>query len=232
MTDTSLVRWRGGDIVAAGVDRVVSRRWEGARRAADATTGTRDERVAQLKRAFSRELGTMGAAAGAAAAAPVVETAASLSTAAAELGWFTVRASDLILAIAAVHGHTEPSVEERRAWVLSILAFGDSAAAAFTRLAGEAGKGLGAKATARVPREVLLKMNRSFGRTIVTKYGKRRGAIALGRALPLGIGAVIGGSANYALARTIARQADSFFALLPPAVPEAPGSAITGPGPW
>lgn len=47
-------------------------------------------RVTQLKRAFSRELGTVGAAAGAAAAAPVVGTAASLGTAAAELGWFTL----------------------------------------------------------------------------------------------------------------------------------------------
>lgn len=221
MADTSLVRWRPGEIVVAGVDRVVTQRWEGALRAAERTTGTREERVAHLKRVYSRELGTMGAAAGAAAATPVVGTAASLSTAAAELGWFTLRASDLILAIAAVHGHTQPSVEERRAWVLSILAFGDSAASTFTKLAGEAGKGLGAKATARIPAEVLQGMNRSFGRTIVTKYGTRRGAIALGRALPLGIGAVIGGSANYALARAIARQADSFFALLPPALPEA-----------
>lgn len=219
MADTSLVRWHPGEIVVAGVDRVVTQRWEGARRAAERTMGTREERVAQLKRTFSRELGTMGAAAGAAAAVPVVGTAASLSTAVAELSWFTLRASDLILAIAAVHGHTGPSVEERRAWVLSILAFGDSAATAFTKLAGEAGKGLGARATARIPAEVLRRMNRSFGRTIVTKYGTRRGAIALGRALPLGIGAVIGGSANYALARAIGRQADSFFAALPPALP-------------
>jgi hypothetical protein len=107
-----------------------------------------------------------------------------LGTAAAELGWFTLRAGDLILAIAAVHGHTEPSVEERRAWVLSILAFGDSPAVTFTKLAGEAGNGLGAKATALIPTQVLRRMNRSLGRTIVTKYGTRRGAIAIGRALP------------------------------------------------
>lgn len=138
-----LDRWRPGEVVLAAIDRVVSSRWDGARRSAAATTGTRDERVAQLKRAFARELGTAGAAVGAVAAAPVVGTAASLGTAAAELGWFTLRAGDLILSIAAVHGHTEPSVEERRAWVLSILAFGDSAAATFTKLAGEAGKGLG-----------------------------------------------------------------------------------------
>lgn len=127
-----------------------------------------------------------------------------------------MRAGHLILAIATVHGHTEASVEERRAWVLCILAFGNSAAATFTKLAGEAGKGLGAKATARIPAEALRTMNRSLGRTVITKYGTRRGALAIGRALPLGIGAAIGGTANYALVRAIRRQADSFFAHLPP----------------
>ncbi len=156
-------------------------------------------------------------AAGATAAAPVVGTAAAIGTAAAELSWFTLRAGDFILAIAAVHGHTEPSIEERRAWVLSILAFGNSAAASLTKLAGEMGKGLGAKATTRIPVEVLRTMKRSLGRTVVTKYGTRRGAIAIGRALPLGIGAAVGGTANYALIRVIGRQADTFFAHLPPA---------------
>jgi hypothetical protein len=215
-TGRGLERFRPGEIILAGVDRVVAFRWDSARRAADATVGTRSERVAQLKRAFARELGTVGAAAGATATVPVVGTAGAVGTAAAELSWFTLRAGDLILAIAAVHGHTEPSVEERRAWVLSILAFGNSAAATFTKLAGEAGKGLGAKTTARIPTEVLRRMNRLLGRTVVTKYGTRRGAIAVGRALPLGFGAAIGGTANYALIRMIARQADTFFAHLPP----------------
>lgn len=212
-----LNRIRPGEIVLAGVDRVVAFRWEAARRAAGATTGTREQKVAQLNRAFARELGTVGAAAGATAAAPVVGTVAVIGTAAAELSWFTLRAADLILAIAAVHGQTEPSVEERRAWVLSILAFGNSAVATFTKLAGETGKGLGARATTGIPIEVLRRMNRSLGRTVVTKYGTRRGAIAIGRALPLGIGAAIGGTANYALVRAIGRHADSFFAHLPPA---------------
>src|SRR5687768_7175635 len=92
-----LERWRPGEIVLAGVDRVVTSRWESARRAAAATTGTREDRIRQLKRAFARELGTLGAAAGAVAAAPVVGTAASLSTTAAEFSWFTIRAADLIL---------------------------------------------------------------------------------------------------------------------------------------
>lgn len=202
-------------MIQNGVDHVVTTRWDDAQRRAAATTGTREERVDQLIRTYSRELAAIGAVTGGAAAAPGIGTVASLSAAAVELGAFTVRAADLILSIAAVHGHTEPSVEERRAWVLSILAFGNSASKMFARLAGEAGRGLGAKATARIPAEVLRQVNRKIGRTIVTKYGTKRGAIALGRALPLGIGAAIGGAANFGLARAIGRQADSFFAQMP-----------------
>lgn len=204
-----------GAVIQAGVDQVVTSRWDDAQQRAAATTGTRTERVEQLVNQFARELAVMGAVTGGAAAAPGVGTIVTLSTTAAELGWFTLRAGDLILAIAAVHGHTEPSVEERRAWVLSILAFGNSASKMLTRLAGEAGKGLGDKATARVPAEILLRVNQRLGRTIVTKYGAKRGAIALGRALPLGIGAAIGGAANYGLIRVIGKQADQFFAQLP-----------------
>ncbi|MDP1792789.1 MAG: hypothetical protein Q8K63_01520, partial [Acidimicrobiales bacterium] len=62
--------------------------------------------------------------------------------------------------------------------------------------------------------EVLRRVNGKLGRTIVTKYGTRRGAVALGRVLPFGIGAAIGGAANYGLIRVIGRQADAFFAQI------------------
>jgi hypothetical protein len=207
---------RIGTTVLANVDRAVDLRWDNARELAAATTGTTDERIRQVRRSFARELGALGAAAGGAAALPVVGTTTVLATSAADLGWFTIRAADLILTIAAIHGHTEASVEQRKAWVLSILAFGDGAASSFTKVAGEVGKGLGEKLTQRIPAAGLQRINRAVGRTIVTKYGTKRGAIALGRALPFGIGAAIGGGANYASVALIARQADRFFAELPP----------------
>jgi EcsC protein family len=225
---------RAGELVLVAVDKAVEARWEPARRNAAATTGTTAERVAQLRRTFARELATVGAATGGIAALPAAGTGTALATGVAEIGWFTARSADLILAIAAVHGHTEPSVEERRLWLLSVLAFGDEAATMVTRLAGEMGKGLGKKATAGISKETLRSINRAVGRTIVTKYGKKRGVIALGTALPFGIGAAIGGGANYALTRGIARNADSFFRALPQAIidvdlPEGPATAPSNP---
>jgi hypothetical protein len=88
---------------------------------------------------------------------------------------------------------------------------------------GELGKGLGRRATERIPAETLRAVNQALGRTVVTKYGTKRGAVALGRALPFGIGAAIGGGANYAFARAIAGHADRFFRDLPPALQARPG---------
>jgi hypothetical protein len=207
---------RIGTTVLSSVDTAVDLRWDKARLTAASTTGSVEERVAQVRRVYARELATVGAAAGGTAALPAVGTAGVLATTVAEFGYFTMRIADLILAIAAIHGHTEATVEQRRAWVLSIMAFGDGAASGFTKVAGELGKGLGEKLTRRISAESLMRINKTVGRTIVTKYGTKRGAIALGRALPFGIGAVIGGTANYASARVIASQANRFFAQLPP----------------
>jgi len=114
-----------------------------------------------------------------------------------------------------LHGHSKASVEERRAWVLAVLAWGEGAATGFKKLAGELGKGLGGKAVSKIPTTALRSINKALGITIVTKYGTKRGAIALGRALPFGIGAVIGATANYLGVRAVGRHADNFFKKLP-----------------
>ena len=211
-----------GPVVLGTIDGAVSARWDHALAVAGAADGTQEERVAQVARVFAWEMAAMGGAAGAAAAVPGAGTFVAVGTSAVELGVFTARAADLILAVAAVHGHTESSVEQRRAWILSVLAFGDGAAAGFAKAAGELGRGLGRRATGAIPTEALRAINRALGRTIVTKYGTKRGVIAFGRVLPFGIGAAIGGSANYVFARGIARHADAFFRQLPPALDESP----------
>ncbi len=171
--------------------------------------------MSNLTRVFARELGWVGVTAGGVAAAPAVGTAGALGASAAEFSYFTMRAGELVLTIGALHGHTEATVEEQRAWILTVLLFGSGASEGFTKLAGELGKGLGKKATNQIPRSVFQAVNRSAGRTIVTKYGTKRGVVALGRVLPLGIGAAIGGGANYVTLRLLARHANKFFAELP-----------------
>ena len=207
---------RLGEHVLTAVDQAVTTRWETAqRRAADAAGETVEDRVKSVTRSFARELTALGAAGGAASAAPGVGTVGAVATTAAEFTWFTLRVSDLILTIAVLHGHHRASVEERRAWILSILAFGDTANRGFAKVAQEAGKGLGKKAVNAIPTKSLQAINRALGRTVVTKYGTKRGAVALGRLFPFGIGAALGGGFNYVTVRALARQSDRFFRRLP-----------------
>lgn len=201
-----------GAMVLAGVDRAVDERWEAAQRRASRLKGSTAQRVSTARSIFARELAAAGAAAGAAAAAPVVGTAASLAVATAEIGWITARSADLILTIAAIHGYDLSDVEERRASILLVLAYGEAAGSMIQKLAGEAGKGLGRKAVTKLSMPVLRKINRAAGRTLVTKWGTRRGVVALGELVPFGIGAGIGGSANWMLARAVSRNANRFFA--------------------
>ena len=215
--------------VLASIDEVSKQRWDAAKSRAASTPGTlRPERIDALTKSFQRELGAAGAAAGAAAAAPGVGAIATLASVTAELAWFTARAGDLILTIAALHGRPDPTVDERRAWVLAVLLYGSSARDEFARTLNEASVGLAPTVGRQIPVTTLQTANRMMSRLVVRRYGTRRGLVALGRALPIGIGAVIGGSANYVTIRTLARHADEFFARLPYSAIDAASTDITG----
>jgi hypothetical protein len=210
-------------LILSGVDTAVGKRWDHARSVAGSLTGTTEERVARAARIYQREMAALGAAAGATAAVPGVGAVAAIGTAGAELGLFAARSADLVLVVAAVHGHSEATLEQRKAWILTVLAFGDTAAVGFTEVAGGLGKTLGRKSVGRIPASKLIAINRVLGRMVVTRYGARRGVVALGRVIPFGIGAVVGGTANYGFARAIAAQADRLFRDLPAPLDGRPG---------
>ena len=213
----------------AGIEKATSARWEAAVARANALPGdVRPEKIRALSDAFARELGAVGAAAGIAAATPAVGTVATLMATTAELGWFTARSGDLILTIAALHGRPTPTIDERRAWVLAVLIFGSTARQGFSSLANQMGASLAgtdrrgpvaqtsqSSTKKNMSIATLRAVNGALSRMLVRRYGTRRGAIALGTALPLGVGALVGGGANYVAVRNLVKQADAFFAHLP-----------------
>lgn len=207
------------EIFLAGVDKAAGARWETAVERAAALEGAiRPQKISALTTHFARELAVVGAATGVAAATPAVGTTATLVASTAELAWFTARSGDFILTMAAIHGRSTPTVEERRAGVLAVLIFGGSAREGFTAAASQLGVAVDPRRDtpmARVPLATLRAINGMLSTSLVRKYGARRGVIALGTALPLGIGAVIGGSANYSAVRALSRHADRFFSKLP-----------------
>jgi hypothetical protein len=58
-------------------------------------------------------------------------------------------------------------------------------------------KVLNAQFSKRFPAEILKAINRKVGTTILTKYGTKRGGVALGKLIPFGVGVFIGGGFNY-----------------------------------
>jgi hypothetical protein len=204
-------------MVLGVVTKAVEGRWEDARRAArEAQGATAQERAYAVAGGYMRQLTLIGAAAGGTAAVPGIGTIAALSATTAEVAAFAYRATEMILAIGAAHGHTGADAEERTAWVLAILTHGRKAAAEYGEIAMALGAGVTLEAARAGDRAWFPTINRYLARKFVTRWGARRGAAALGKALPFGIGAAFGAGTNYAVARRIALAADRFFATLAP----------------
>ena len=205
-----------GQKILASIDEGVESRWGPAlERAALTEAATVQGRVDLVTASFRHELGVAGAAAGGTSAVPGVGLGTASAAFVLELGWSTIRLTDLVLTIAALHGHRDATLDERRLWVLSILTYGDGATSMVTRLAGELGRGLGSQATSHIPAETIRQLNKAMGTAIVARYGTRRGAVALSRAVPFGIGAALGYGLNSYVVKATARHADSFFGKLP-----------------
>ncbi|PTA66582.1 hypothetical protein [Deinococcus arcticus] len=82
--------------------------------------------------------------------------------------------------------------------------------------AKEAAKKFGTRFTTvqisrHLPGCVLRAINAKVGFTLLTKFGTKRGGVALGRLIPLGVGAAIGGAMNYQSIHQFGKSAAKFY---------------------
>jgi hypothetical protein len=111
-----------------------------------------------------------------------------------------------------VHGIPAGHREHRRALVLSVLV-GDDSKGAVRDLVGPGrtnGGWLG-ESTAALPLPVVSQLNNRLLKFFVKRYALKRGAIAFGKMLPMGIGAVIGGGGNRLMGKKIISNARTAF---------------------
>ena len=166
--------------------------------------------IALLEKQYLATVISTGAAAGGVAAAPGVGTAAAVVANAGEMVSFLEASALFILAVAEVHGVWIDDLERRRTLLLTVL-LGDSGASFVEKAAGRTGKHWGRLLTEAIPMSTITKVNKVLGRWFVTKYGTKQGLLVIGRLVPFGIGAGIGGAGNALFGRTVVAGARRAF---------------------
>jgi hypothetical protein len=168
------------------------------------------EVIRTLERMYRSALTGTGAAVGAVAAVPTVGTGAALALSGGEVLSTLEMTALFAFSLAQVHGIPLDEIERRRTLVMGIM-LGGSGAETIPKVAEKTGQHWAKQIVAKVPASKLLQINKVLGKNFITKYGTKQGIIVLGRVVPFGIGAVIGGGANLLLAETAIRASRRAF---------------------
>jgi hypothetical protein len=177
------------------------------------------ELVRTLERMYVSALTGTGIAVGGAAAAPAVGTGIALALSAGEAFSSLELSTLFVLSVAEVHGVRLDEIERRRTLVMGVL-LGRSSSATIGKVAERTGQHWGRHLVSKVPLATLRQINSVLGPNFITKYGTKQGIIVLGRIVPFGIGAVIGGGANATVASLAVRAARHAFGPAPQWWPE------------
>lgn len=183
----------------------------------------------QLSRKLERDyLATVaggGAAVGATAVVPGIGTVASLSLSAAATVGFLEASALYAQSLAELHGVRIEDPDRARTMVMAIL-LGDEGTALVSAFASHAaGRGgsvmsqWGPMVGERLPKGVVKtigsRVRKKFMRSLVAKQG----SALLGRAIPFGIGAAVGGAGNLMMGRSVIASAREAFGPPPEVIP-------------
>jgi hypothetical protein len=195
---------------------------------------------AQLSRRLERDylaaVAGGGAAVGGTAAVPGVGTITSLGLSAVATVGFLEATAFYAASVAELHGIHLEDPDRARTTVMAIM-LGEEGAALLSSLTGHAlGPGAGPQAAwgAAINRSVSGPAARLIQRQIQDRFFKwvlrRQAGAMLGRALPFGVGAVVGGAGNLAMGRAVIRATRTAFGPAPSAFLETvPGEVVAAP---
>lgn len=65
----------------------------------------------------------------------------------------------------------------------------------------------------RFPAAILQAINRKVGTTVLTKYGTKRGGVAIGKLIPFGVGVAVGGGFSYLTMKRYGNKTREYFSL-------------------
>lgn len=186
---------------------------------------TPDELITILERRYLAAVTTGGALVGASAAIPAVGTGASLALSSVETAGFLEASALFAQSITEVHGIVVDDPDRARALVMTMV-LGSAGSDLVKQLASQAsGSGVvrsqywGETLAKGVPTAMMGPLADRIKRTFVKKFAAAQGTNIVGRLMPFGIGAVIGGGGNHLLGRQIIRTARYGFGPAPATLP-------------
>lgn len=214
-------------VVLANVNRL-------RRRHPDATPA---EVIVMLEKHYLTAVTSGGAAVGASAVIPGVGFAAALGLSGVETLGFLETSALFAQSVAEVHGLTVEDPERARTLVMAMM-LGAPGTQLVKQLAGQAAGGQmrnafwGEMVASSLPKQVVSGIGGQLRDTFVKKFAARAGTSMVGRAIPFGIGAAVGGIGNHALGRRVVQSSRTAFGPPPAQFPiEVAPRTVRAPGP-
>lgn len=166
-----------------------------------------------------------GALVGATAVVPGVGTIASLGLSAAATVAFLEATALYATSLAELHGIRMTDPDKASTMVMAVM-LGEEGTALLGSLSGQAlGKGKGATQAwgnvlaRKMPSSGFGSIREHVQKVFLRSLLKRQGTALFGRALPFGIGAVVGGAGNLMMGRAVVANAKEAFGPLPDTIP-------------
>jgi hypothetical protein len=174
-----------------------------------------------LERRYLAAVTSGGAAVGATAVIPGVGTGVTLALSGVETAGFLEATALFAQSVSEVHGITVDDPERARALVMTMM-LGHEGSDLVRQLAGQVtGGGVvrsaywGELVTTSLPRAIMGPLTDKLKRTFIRQFAAKGGASLLGKAVPFGIGAVIGGMGNHILGKRVVSSSRLAFGQAP-----------------
>jgi hypothetical protein len=191
--------------------------------------------IRSLERRYLLAVTGGGAGVGVVAALPAVGTVASLAVSAAETAGFIEATALFAQSVTEVHGIALSDPERSRTLVMAML-LGSGGQDLVKQLAGQAAGGAprnafwGELVTKQLPRAAVDQIAGRIRAAFLRRFAVTQGGSLVGRILPFGVGAVIGGAGNHLLGRRVVQSARAAFGPPPTGFPPELAVVVSGAG--
>ncbi|HWH25319.1 MAG TPA: hypothetical protein VNT53_01570 [Pseudolysinimonas sp.] len=178
-----------------------------------------------LERRYLTAVTAGGAAVGASAVIPAVGTGAALALSGVETAGFLETSALFAQSVTEIHGIAITDPERARTLVMALI-LGNAGQDLIRQFAGQA-RGTGSSRTvywgeiitSRLPNAAFGQISSRIRNAFLKRFAVTQGSSVIGRLLPFGIGAVVGGTGNHLMGRQIVRSSHDAFGPPPVAFP-------------